>query len=126
MNVRNLEAIFNQFDVNRNGKLDLLEFENGLNKFGFFLKKTDYQCLLRFYDVDHDGHINFPEFLSGIKEPLSERRLSIVLKAFNSVDVGQTGSAKLAAIGEKIVVDNDAEYKSGAKTRESIVNGFLK
>jgi len=98
--------------------------------------------------------------LIDFREPLSERRLSIVLKAFNSVDVGQTGAATLAAIGkikwmkyilnkttknknllfayidmyfddewligEKIVVDNDAEYKSGAKTRESIVNGFLK
>lgn len=67
LNIRSLKEVFTQFDANRNGKLDIDEFQRGLNKFGFFLKKVDYQCLLKFYDVDHDGHINFSEFLAGIK-----------------------------------------------------------
>ncbi len=48
--VRNLKRIFKQFDADKSGRLDLEEFEKCLASFGFFLKKVDYQALLKFYD----------------------------------------------------------------------------
>ena len=36
--LKNLKNIFNQFDVNRNHKIDITEFEKGLNYFSFFPK----------------------------------------------------------------------------------------
>jgi hypothetical protein len=37
---------------------------------------------MKFYDVDGDGNITYEEFIRGLREPLNERRLNIVEKAF--------------------------------------------
>lgn len=37
---------------------------------------------MKFYDVDGDGNITYDEFLSGLRDELTERRLSMVRKAF--------------------------------------------
>jgi Ca2+-binding EF-hand superfamily protein len=57
--LRNLEHVFKQSDHNGSGKLDLEEFTKALNKYGLFLKKTDYQTLLKYYDHNGDGLIDF-------------------------------------------------------------------
>ena len=67
INIRNLQRIFKKVDLNGNNKIDLKEFEIGLAHFGFFPKKVDLQALLNFYDIDHDGFINFEEFVRGLR-----------------------------------------------------------
>jgi len=69
-------------DFNGNKKLDASEFEQALAAFGLFPKKVELQALVKYYDVDGDGSITYDEFISGLKEPLSERRLAMVTKAF--------------------------------------------
>ena len=82
MGIRTLRRIFNQMDFNGNKKLDSSEFEQALAAFGIFPKKVELQALMKFYDVDGDGNISYDEFLSGLREELSERRVNIVRKAF--------------------------------------------
>ena len=48
----------------------------------FFLKKVEAQALLKYYDNDGDGNVCYEEFLSGLKEPLNERRKALVQKVF--------------------------------------------
>jgi len=47
-----------------------------------FPKIVEVQALMKFYDVDGDGNITYDEFVRGLREPLNERRLKIVEKAF--------------------------------------------
>ena len=82
-------------DFNGNKKLDAGEFEQALATFGFFPKKVELQALMKFYDVDGDGNISFDEFLSGLRDELSERRLNMVKKAFMMMD--KDGSGQLTA-----------------------------
>jgi Ca2+-binding protein (EF-Hand superfamily) len=65
--LKNLQNIFNQMDKNGNHKLELKEFEKGLAAFGFFPKKVDLQALLKYYDKNGDGAIDFDEFLTAIR-----------------------------------------------------------
>ena len=65
--IKNLEKIFHQMDKNGNHKLDIKEFEKGLAAFGFFPKVVDLQCLMKFYDQNKDGHIDFEEFIGAIR-----------------------------------------------------------
>jgi len=51
----NLRSIFNKFDANGNGKLDLAEFEEALSAYGLFPKQIDLKALHKFYDVGGDG-----------------------------------------------------------------------
>ena len=46
---------------------------------------------MKFYDVDGDGNISYDEFVSGLKDELTERRLNMVKKAFAMLDRDQSG-----------------------------------
>ncbi len=65
--LKKLQKIFETFDLNQNGKLDLIEFEKGLNKFGFFPKKYEVQALMKFYDINKDNMIDFKEFCKALR-----------------------------------------------------------
>ena len=84
--IRSLRRIFNQMDFNGNKKLDCQEFEQALASFGIFPKKVELQALMKYYDTDGDGNINYNEFLSGLKDDISERRINMVRKAFAVMD----------------------------------------
>lgn len=81
-----LHRVFTDLDLNQSGRLDLQEFEKGLNRFGFFPKKVEVQALMRFYDKNHDELIDFREFCQGLREPLTETRYKIVKKAFEIIE----------------------------------------
>ena len=65
--VKKLSNIFTQYDRNGNRRLDIKEFEQCLAAFGFFPKKVDLQALLKFYDKNGDGCIDFEEFIGAIR-----------------------------------------------------------
>ena len=67
VSVKILRDIFSKFDKNGNQKLEPLEFERGLATFGFFPKKVDLQALIKAYDRNGDGSVDFEEFLSGLQ-----------------------------------------------------------
>ena len=66
-NIQELQKIFMSMDKNRNGKLDIKEFELGLASFGFFPKKVDLRALMKYYDLDRDGQISYAEFMQAMR-----------------------------------------------------------
>lgn len=85
-------------DFNGNHKLDSQEFEQALAAFGIFPKKVELQALIKYYDTDGDGCIHYNEFLSGLKDDLSERRVNMVRKAFAVMDKNQSGTITVSDI----------------------------
>lgn len=84
--IRSLAVIFKRMDFNGNNKLDIGEFEQALAAYGLFPKKVELQALMKFYDADADGNICYNEFLSGLRDELTQRRLTMVGKAFKMLD----------------------------------------
>ncbi|CAK72410.1 unnamed protein product (macronuclear) [Paramecium tetraurelia] len=79
-----LKAIFQQYDKNGNGKLNLEELDNLLKSVGMFLKVVELQALIKYFDKDGDGFLSFREFLTFIREEMNERRNAMVLKVYES------------------------------------------
>lgn len=123
--IRSLRRIFNQMDFNGNKKLDASEFEQALAAFGIFPKKVELQALVKFYDVDQDGNISYDEFLSGLRDELSERRVNMVRKAFQMLDTDQSGKVTVSDIAGIYDVSMNAEFLEGKKTKEEILAQFL-
>ena len=123
--IRSLRRIFNQMDFNGNKKLDAAEFEQALASFGIFPKKVELQSLIKFYDVDGDGSISYNEFLSGLREELTERRLNMVKKAFSILDTNGSGEITIADIGHVYDVTMNPEFLEGKKSKEQILHEFL-
>lgn len=123
--IRAMRRIFNQMDVNGNKKLDVSEFEQALAGYGIFLKKVELQALMKFYDVDQDGNISFEEFLNGLKEDLSERRLKMVKKAFAILDKDGSEKITISDIENIYDVSMNPEFLEGGKSKEQILKEFL-
>ncbi len=111
--VRSLKRIFNQMDFNGNKRLDSSEFEQALAAFGIFPKKVELQALMKYYDVDGDGSISYDEFLSGLKDELSERRVNMVKKAFQILDKDGSGQITVSDIQNIYDVSMNPEFLEG-------------
>ena len=123
--IRNLKRIFRQMDLNGNNKLDNSEFEQALAAFGIFPKKVDLQALMKYYDTDGDGSINYEEFLNGLKDPLSERRVNMVKKAFQMLDKDGSGQVTVSDICNIYDVSRNPDFLERRKTKEQILAEFL-
>ena len=73
-------------DVNRNGQLDLDEFEKccRLNNLG--LNDKDMKIIFVHFDRDRSGGISYDEFLRAVRGRLSPVRKQIVKKLFDVLD----------------------------------------
>jgi len=58
-----LRAVFDLFDLNGNGKMDVLELQQVLRSVGLSLGPTEVQAMINSVDADQSGSIEWPEFL---------------------------------------------------------------
>ncbi len=56
------------------------------------------QALIKFYDVDGDGQVSYEEFLRGLRDEMTPRRVKMVEKVFRSLDRDASGVINLADI----------------------------
>jgi calcyphosin len=73
---------------------------------------------MKFFDTDGDGNISYEEFLKGLRDPLSERRLKIVDKAFRQLDREGSGTITVSDIVGIYEVSSNKDFISGKKSRE--------
>ena len=66
--IRGLGRTFRNFDsFDGNHKIDANEFYSGLCEIGVRVSQQEANALMRLFDTDGDGHVNFDEFLVGIR-----------------------------------------------------------
>lgn len=73
---------------------------------------------MKFYDVNGDGSLSYEEFIKVLREPLTERRLKVVQKAFNSIDTQGAGVITVTDAVNAINVTASKEFQKGTKTAE--------
>jgi Ca2+-binding EF-hand superfamily protein len=123
--VRSLKHIFKRMDTNGNNSLDQSEFEQALGAFGLFPKKVELQALMKFYDTNKDGSISYQEFLTGLKDDLSERRKHMVMKAFACLDIDGSGVITVADICNIYDVSQNPDFLENRLTKDQILTNFL-
>jgi len=50
---------------------------------------------MKFYDIDSDGNICYEEFIRGLRDPLTNRRLAMVDKVFQILDKDKSGKVDI-------------------------------
>lgn len=123
--LRTMRRIFKQMDFNGSKTLDAQEFEQALGAYGLFPKKVELQALMKYYDIDGNGSISFDEFISGMKDELSPRRLNMVKKAFSRLDRDQSGKIQKNDLIGIYDVSQNPDFLEGRKTRDEILDDFL-
>ena len=80
---------------------------------------------MKYYDTDGDGSISYNEFLSGMREELTERRSNMVKKAFQILDTNGSGSLTVQDIAGIYDVSMNPEFLEGKKSKDQILHEFL-
>jgi hypothetical protein len=125
--IRSLGRTFRCLDsYDGNKKVDLDEFKVGLGENGVDLTTEEAKMLMDNFDKDHDGHINFDEFLVGIRGQMNERRTTIAEAAFNKFNKDDSNDY-IDAQDLKGVYDVSMHPKhiSGEMTEDQIFGEFL-
>ena len=123
--IRGLGRVFKNCDDNGNRKLDAQEFFHGLNDCGCNLSKEETDALLSHFDTDHDGSVNFDEFLVAIRGQLNATRQAVVNAAFAKFDAD--GSGVVTAADLRVCYSTNAHPKviSGEITEDEAYLEFL-
>ena len=114
-------------DRDRSGSLDAEEFANccRINRLG--LSDSEQRVLMRAFDTDFNGTINYDEFLRGVRGRLSTTRKKMVRTIFDALDKigGDLGYLTIGAIKPIYSVSNHPQVKSGKMTKDEALQEFL-
>jgi len=124
--VRSLAICFKHFDyVDGNRKLSKAELFEGLKSFGVALTKEEQDAVVKVFDKNGDGIIDFDEFLLGIRGKPNEKRQTMINLAFNKFD--KDGS-KHICVKDLLGVYNckfHPDFIAKKKTEDQILKEFL-
>ena len=59
-----------EFDIDKSGHLDKLEFEEMCSKLGVFMTTQELTCVYNHFDKNRDGKIAYEEFINIIRVSL--------------------------------------------------------
>lgn len=76
-------------------------------------------------DINHDGVIQYDEFLEGVRPPMNSLRKSLVNQAFDKLDKNGNGILELDDIMKIYDASKHPDVRSGKKTKESVLQEFL-
>ena len=71
------------------------------------------------------GYLSYDDFLNTFREPLNERRLSLVKATFSRLDRNDTGIVDASEVAQAYNASKHPEVLSGSKTAEEVYAEFL-
>uniref|UniRef100_G3WUU9 EF-hand domain-containing protein n=1 Tax=Sarcophilus harrisii TaxID=9305 RepID=G3WUU9_SARHA len=116
------ENLFRQLDRDGNGKVDIIELQEGLRKLGISVGKDvqemsrEEQDLLKAGDTDQDDQLDFEEFMQYLKD--HEKKMKL---AFKSLDRSQDGVIEASEIIQSLkILGVDITQQQAEKILQSI------
>jgi hypothetical protein len=80
---------------------------------------------MKFYDIDCDGNVSYEEFIRGLRDPLSARKLAMVNRAFDLMDNDKCGKLTVKDVCGRFDVTQSKAFIEGTKTKDQILEEFL-
>lgn len=77
-----LQRRFKIMDDDGSKSLNQSEFRKAMKEMLLDLSDADLRMLFNHFDVDRNGSVDFEEFISGVRDPMSDKRVALVRKGF--------------------------------------------
>ncbi|XP_068127267.1 calcyphosin [Hyperolius riggenbachi] len=123
--IKGLGRAFRIMDDNYSNSLDLEELSKGLQNYGVNLCAEEVQDIFQRFDTNGNGTINFDEFLTTIRPPMSSARRQVILEAFHKMD--KTGDGVITVEDLKGVYNPKChqKYQNGEWNERQVFQHFL-
>jgi len=125
MMIRGIGRVFRILDDNRNRQIERNELLWGLKDFDIHLSEEQVDVLMKHFDRDGNGTINFDEFLVALRGDLNENRLQYIKGAYDKLDVNKDGLVKLDDVASLYDVSQHPDVMAGKKTPEEAYKEFM-
>lgn len=112
-------------DNNNNKKLDWTEFSKVFHDYRLQVSEQELKILFETFDVDHDGHTSFDEFIRNVVGEMNDFRRNIVWQAFRKLDKDGSGEIEKNDITGVYDASHHPEVREGKKTEEDVLTDFL-
>ncbi|KAI3951409.1 hypothetical protein MKW98_030261 [Papaver atlanticum] len=105
--VAGIKDTFDMMDINKNGKLTLVELKDGLHKIGHQIADADIQILMEAADADGNGTLDYGEFVALAVHIRKIGNDDHLRKAFNFFDKNQSGYIEIEELREALADEVD-------------------
>ncbi len=93
--IDNLKDLFQSMDTNNDGTLTMEEIKTGLTKMGILLP-PDFEAFFNDVDLDHNGTIDYLEFVAATMDKKIYLQKDVCRRAFNIFDRDHSGKISIA------------------------------
>lgn len=106
-------------------KLNHDDFKWGLINYGVVLEDDSLYKLIRRYDPNSEGLINYEEFFTELKGSMNERRVRLVSLAYQKLDVKGDGQVSLDYIAQQYDAANNPYVRKGRIPEDMAFKEFM-
>ena len=85
------------------------------------LTEVELRKLFEHFDQDQGGSIGYEEFIQGVRDPLTPRRLNLVQLAFAKIDRDGSGVVEPSEVVGAYNADKHPDVISGSKTADEVL-----
>jgi Ca2+-binding EF-hand superfamily protein len=120
-----LQRMFQSMDEYGDQTISIVELKNALKKLSLPAVEGDVRQIFDYFDRDSSGTIDFNEFMDGMRDPLSPKRLALVDMAFTELDSEGCGDVPFEVIASRYNVAMHPEVAAGRMTPKIAIADFL-
>jgi Ca2+-binding EF-hand superfamily protein len=120
-----LQRKFRIMDDDNSKSLSLAEFKKAMKEMNMNLGESELRLLFDHFDSDQSGSIDFEEFIQGVRDPLNERRLKLVIMAFGKLDKDGNGIIDAAEVASTYDASKHPDVLAGKRSPADILTEFL-
>lgn len=97
-----------------------------MRNYGLELSEIEVTEMIKYFDTNNDGAIQFNELLKALRGSLNHARMIAVDTLFNKIDKASIGSVTLHELEKAYKAENHPDVQNGARTAEEVANEFSK
>jgi Ca2+-binding EF-hand superfamily protein len=120
-----LQRKFRIIDDDSSNGINMHEFKKAMLELNLGLADSEIRMLFDHFDTDRNGTIDFEEFIQGVRDPLSDRRLGLVKQAFTRIDKDGNGVVDAKEVASIYDASKHPEVIAGRKTPQQILTQFF-
>jgi len=124
--IRGIGRMFRLYDDDGSKRLTFQEFRNGVSDYGVQMSESDLRLCFTNMDTSGDGSVDYEEFLSRLRGPMSQARCKLIDAAFNKLDKTGDGKITVEDLQGTYNVNHHPKFKSGEWTKKQVLEEFLK